>query len=78
MLDATGIKVTGVTRVENRGLFNRYTLSHPHTLTPSHRPHRFNSKLRVVLECEAYKSALQQGSYKQLLDYLYLVWQPGE
>lgn len=38
---------------------------------------QFNDKLEKILEQPSYCKALQQRSYKQFLDYLFLVWSPG-
>ena len=56
----TGMQVTGVVRVENRVLYNR-----------------FNDRLNTLLEREPYVAMVQKHSYKQLLDYLFLIWKPG-
>ncbi|KAL5493183.1 hypothetical protein EMCRGX_G014321 [Ephydatia muelleri] len=37
---------------------------------------QFNDKLEKILEQPSYCKALQQRSYKQFLDYLFLVWSP--
>ena len=57
--------ITGLQMVGVKRLENRFLYN------------RFNVKLENILEQPSYSKMLHQRSYKQFLDYLFLVWSPG-
>ena len=78
----SGLEVTEVVRVENRLLFNWYydyikSFVWDHCTSYQFLSFSFNNKLKSLLDKEPYFSMTPGQFYKKMVDYLFLVWQPG-
>ena len=79
----SGLEITEVVRVENRLLFNWSVVTSYGRLLFSHAnlyplfTCSFNDKLKTLLAVEPYLSMTASQLNKKMVDYLFLVWQPG-